>query len=189
MIQSKADLRFYIQEDKKRNLLGKKMSYAKFIYKRFIGTEDVVACIYLECLRNYEYAINCRKGFIGSVIRAFYRAKLMRLSLKYHLQIAPNTVGYGLWLLHFRIGGGIILNVRKMGNYCSANAGVVIGNKDKQENIPILGDRVTLTTGCKVIGAIKIGDNVIVAPNAVVTHDVPDNAIVGGVPAKVIKFK
>ena len=37
--------------------------------------------------------------------------------------------------------------------------------------------------------AITIGDNVIIAPNAVVVKDVPDNAVVGGVPAKIIKFK
>ena len=36
---------------------------------------------------------------------------------------------------------------------------------------------------------MKIGDNVTIAPNAVVVKDVPDNAIVAGVPAKVIKFK
>ena len=40
-----------------------------------------------------------------------------------------------------------------------------------------------------MIGRIKIGNNVIVAPNAVVINDVPDNVIVGGVPAKIIKTK
>ena len=36
---------------------------------------------------------------------------------------------------------------------------------------------------------VKIGNNVTIAPNAVVVKDVPDNAVVGGVPAKIIKFK
>lgn len=45
-----------------------------------------------------------------------------------------------------------------------------------------------LAVGCKVIGKIKIGNKVVVAPNAVVVKDVPDNAIVGGVPAKIIKM-
>ena len=39
-----------------------------------------------------------------------------------------------------------------------------------------------------MIGRIIIGNNVIVAPNAVVVKDVPDNAIVGGVPATIIKI-
>lgn len=38
-------------------------------------------------------------------------------------------------------------------------------------------------------GGIFIGNNITVAPNAVVTHDVPDNCIVAGVPAKIIKYK
>ena len=38
-------------------------------------------------------------------------------------------------------------------------------------------------------GGVKIGNNVTIAPNAVVVKDVPDNAVVGGVPAKIIKLK
>ena len=41
--------------------------------------------------------------------------------------------------------------------------------------------------GCKVIGNITIGNNVLVAPNAVVVKDVPDNCVVAGVPARIIK--
>ena len=41
--------------------------------------------------------------------------------------------------------------------------------------------------GCKVIGKIKIGDNVIIGANAVVTHDVPDNVVVAGIPAKILR--
>ena len=46
---------------------------------------------------------------------------------------------------------------------------------------------VELTLGCKVIGGITIGNNVIVAPNSVVVKDVPDNSVVSGVPARTIK--
>ena len=35
----------------------------------------------------------------------------------------------------------------------------------------------------------KIGNNVTIAPNAVVVKDVPDNAVVGGIPAKILKIK
>ena len=43
--------------------------------------------------------------------------------------------------------------------------------------------------GAKAFGKIEIGDNVFVAPNAVVTKDIPSNCIVSGVPAKLIKEK
>ena len=87
------------------------------------------------------------------------------------------------------MGGGILLNIKKCGNYCGFNSGVLIGNKGGQEARPTLGEHVAFGPGAKAFGKLSIGNNVFVAPNAVVTKDVPDNAIVGGVPAKIIKYK
>lgn len=53
----------------------------------------------------------------------------------------------------------------------------------------LLVDIALLVQAPRCWGGVKIGDNVTIAPNAVVVKDVPDNAIVAGVPAKVIKFK
>ena len=39
------------------------------------------------------------------------------------------------------------------------------------------------------LGGVKIGNHVTIAPNAVVVKDVPDYAVVAGVPAKIIKYK
>jgi len=39
-----------------------------------------------------------------------------------------------------------------------------------------------------IIGDVRIGDNVTIAPNSVVTKNVPSNCIVGGTPAKIIKY-
>lgn len=51
----------------------------------------------------------------------------------------------------------------------------------------MIADNVTITCGVKVFGAIHVGNNVIVGANAVVTKDVPDNCVVGGVPAKELR--
>jgi serine acetyltransferase len=48
-----------------------------------------------------------------------------------------------------------------MGNYCTANGGVIGGNKGINDNIPTIGDFVSLQIGCKVYGKLSIGDNVI----------------------------
>lgn len=74
-----------------------------------------------------------------------------------------------------------------MGNYCRVNGGVVVGNKDSQDNISTIGNNVRLSIGSKVIGKVTIGDNAIVAPNSVVIKDVPENTIVSGVPAQIVK--
>lgn len=54
---------------------------------------------------------------------------------------------------------------------------------------PILGDNVVVCCGAKVIGGITVGNNVMIGANAVVCKDVPDNCVVAGVPAKIIKMK
>ena len=51
----------------------------------------------------------------------------------------------------------------------------------------IIGDNVYISTGAKVLGPINIGNNVTIGANAVVITDVVDNAVVGGVPAKILK--
>lgn len=93
-------------------------------------------------------------------------------------------VGPGLYIPHL---GGIIINCLKMGRNCSVNKGVVIGNKKGQNNRASIGDGCWFTLGCKVIGKVSIGDNVIVCQNSVVVKDVENNSIVSGIPAKLIK--
>lgn len=51
---------------------------------------------------------------------------------------------------------------------------------------PVLGNHVVMFPGSKVVGNVHVGKNVVIAANAVVTKDVPDNSIVAGIPAKVI---
>lgn len=56
----------------------------------------------------------------------------------------------------------------------------------KHKGSPTLGNRVVMFPGSKVVGNVHVGNNVVIAANAVVTRDVPDNCIVGGIPAKVL---
>lgn len=41
--------------------------------------------------------------------------------------------------------------------------------------------------GAKIFGEVTIGNNVIIGANAVVVKDIPDNCVVGGIPAKIIR--
>ena len=59
----------------------------------------------------------------------------------------------------------------------------------KRRKVPVIGDRVHISTGAKVLGSIVIGDDVIIGANAVVINDVPDRAVVVGVPARVIRIR
>ncbi len=53
----------------------------------------------------------------------------------------------------------------------------------------IIGNDVWLASGCKILSGVTIGDGAIVAANALVTKDVPAYSIVGGNPAKVIRYR
>lgn len=182
MIKTKEDLRFYLAEDKKRYSLP-----IPWRLGILVGHEPSHAFRMVRALRLYEYALNNSSGLLGKLRCIVRKISFRRLSFKYKIYLSTNAIGYGLRIVHF--GGGIIANCHKMGNYCGITTGVVIGNKDSQENRATIGDHVGFTLGCKVIGKITIGNNVTVAPNSVVIKDVPDNAVVSGVPAKIIKFK
>jgi serine O-acetyltransferase len=118
----------------------------------------------------------------------FYKIKLHRLGFKYNIRIPINVCGYGIRLYHFAGGGGCLVNASKIGNYCKLQTGVLLGNAHcSEDEKPTLGDNVSFGPGAKILGKVKVGDNVFIAANAVVTKDVPSNTIVGGVPAKIIK--
>lgn len=59
----------------------------------------------------------------------------------------------------------------------------------KGEPSPVLDDNVSVTCGAKVLGNITIHSGSLAAAGSVVVKDVPENAIVAGVPAKVIGYK
>jgi serine O-acetyltransferase len=95
--------------------------------------------------------------------------------------------GPGLVFMHpigVVINGGV-----KGGKNIVIESGVVIGaaRNGIPVQVPILGDDVFIGAGAKVLGGIKVGNNVRIGANAVVVHDVPDGATVVGIPAKVIK--
>ena len=95
-------------------------------------------------------------------------------------------IGCGFYIGHF---GGIEINSRTVvGKKCNISQGVTIGKKNRGENrgSPIIGDNVYIGPGAKIFGNVKIGNNVAIGANCVVTKDVPDNAVIVGVPGKII---
>lgn len=73
-----------------------------------------------------------------------------------------------------------------IGPNCLIHQQVTLGVKNSDSNAPRLMGHVDIGAGAKIIGDITIGKHTIIGANAVVTRDVPDYAIVAGIPAKVI---
>lgn len=181
MIKTRKELKEYIKADQHRNRIGKSYKTVAFLLS-ILGFESEGYSVrkYLLHLRKLEYYTNNK-----SLLYYWYLFLHKRDCCKYGIYIAPNTVGKGIYIPHVK--GGIYINCKSMGDFCTVSAGVIVGNKNSEYNKATIGDNVELTIGCKVIGKVSIGNNVIVAPNSVVIKDIEDNCIVSGVPAKIIK--
>ena len=81
-------------------------------------------------------------------------------------------------------GGIVVSGYAKFGDNCRIRTGVVVGLARVEEpGAPVIGNNVDIGVGAKVLGRIRIGNDVLIGANAVVTRDVPDNCIAVGVPA------
>ena len=98
------------------------------------------------------------------------------------------TVGPGLYIAHY--GNIMVSRHTTIGAGCNIGSGVTLGYGmgSVGRGGPTVGDAVFIAPGAKVFGPVNIGSGAIVGANAVVTGDVPDNAVVAGVPAKVIRI-
>lgn len=103
------------------------------------------------------------------------------------IEIHPGAqIGRRLFIDH---GIGIVIGeTATIGNDCTIYHGVTLGGtgKDKKKRHPDIGNNVMIGTGAKVLGPIKIGDNVKIGANAVVIKKVPDNSTVVGIPGRIL---
>lgn len=93
---------------------------------------------------------------------------------------------------HFQDHGGVTIgDGSQIGHnvvFATLNHGFAPENRATTYPAPIvLGKNVWIGSNATVLQGVTVGDNAIVAAGAVVTKDVPANAVVGGVPAKFIK--
>lgn len=100
------------------------------------------------------------------------------------LFIHCKDIGGGLLIQH---GFATIITAKKIGKNAKIFQQVTIGYNE--EKLPVLGDNVQVCCGAKVIGGVHVGNNVTIGAQALVVHDVEDNLVVGGVPAKPLHKK
>jgi len=94
------------------------------------------------------------------------------------------VVGRNFVIDHF--GGIVISGYARFGDNCRIRNGVVVGLRRVEEPYaPAIGDNVDIGAGAKLLGPIRVGNNVLIGANAVVLTDVPDDSIAVGVPAVV----
>ncbi|MFT5728838.1 MAG: serine O-acetyltransferase [Desulforhopalus sp.] len=119
---------------------------------------------------------------LGSILQLF-------IEITTGIHIEPKIdIGPGLYIGHF---GNIFLGGEtKIGKFCNISQENTIGyaGRGVKWGLPIIGDYVYIAPGAKIIGKIVVGNQVAIGANAVVTKDLPDNAVVVGVPARIINY-
>lgn len=94
-------------------------------------------------------------------------------------------IGAGLKLDH---PFATILNAEKIGKNFRCKNNITIGNKNDDDNQrPIIGDNVYVGANSVIIGKIQIGDNVVIGAGSVVVKDIPNNCVIVGNPAKILR--
>jgi len=180
------------------------MNYSEYKYLilsdlfRITGNVSLVALIRHVFLgESYKYNFwmrTCRytrsKTLLKYMIYPIARIFLNHLTYKLGISIPPSTeIGSGFYIGHF---GGIVINGKsEIGKNCNISQGVTLGqaNRGANKGYPTLGDNVYIGPGAKILGAVKIGNNVAIGANSVVTKDILDNSVVAGVPAGVISVQ
>lgn len=137
----------------------------------------------MTAIKIYRIANKLYKKNVPILPKILYRLIYLinNCHVHYSTEIGKNTViAYG--------GIGVIIHKDAIiGQNCVIESNVTIGGRSNIKTLPIIGDNVFIGTGAKVLGNIRVGNNSIIGANAVVIKDVPENSIVAGVPAKIIR--
>ena len=182
MILTREDLKRYMEKE------DALMRHPKMFLKWLVQSDDYLPNLLVKCLRKYEFYKNQKRSIFNAIPYIWYLWFFRRLRVKTGIMLFPNTIDEGLSLVHpgFRRIGGCT----HIGKNCTILPNVLIGKKEPRLKADVyIGDNCYISTGVSILGPVTIGNNVTVGAGAVVIKDVPDNCVVGGVPAKVIKIK
>lgn len=106
------------------------------------------------------------------------------------IEIHPGaTIGKGLFIDH---GMGVVIGETcEIGDNVTIYHGVTLGGtgKDHGKRHPTIGNNVMISTGAKVLGPFRVGDNSRIAANAVVLQEIPEDSTVVGIPGKVVRIQ
>lgn len=127
-------------------------------------------------MRKYQDTNNNILKLLYKVLFVIYRNRL-------HNEMSINShIGSGLYFGH-----PFCININPesvIGMNCNIHKGVTIGqeNRGKRKGAPKIGNEVWIGVNATIVGNVKIGNDVLIAPNTYINCDIPDHSIVVGNP-------
>jgi len=179
MIDSREAYQYYLEQDK--IALGRKRNKHPQLFGDEIWKFEIL-------LRKVEYDENCRHGLTAKFVGKYHKFRFHRLSVRLGMTIPPNVFGPGLSIPHY--GTIVVHGNARAGKNCRLQEGVTIGATNGSHEAALIGDNCYFGSGAKVIGAVRIADDVAVGANAVVTADITEPGTTwAGAPAGKISDK
>jgi serine O-acetyltransferase len=170
----------FIFNDDYYRMTGKKLKLTEIdFYKEFLFHHNLKFVFYMRCITENKFKL----------LKPFFKVRLFCLGRRYGLEINANTkIGNGFRLVHpYNI---TISPYAVIGRNVNIFKGATIGTSDtsweKRRGSPIIGDKVQIGINSTIIGKIRVGNNVVIAPNSFVNKDIPDNSIVIGNPCRIM---
>lgn len=154
------------------------------LFSLTVGRDDLIAreLFGLSVMQVYQLS---RSAYLEGLIEG---AKFLQAYIHFRFTCRiPYTADLGRGT-RVAIGGlGTVIHPASVvGENCVIGQQVTLGGRaGSGQGTPIVGDNVFIAPGAKCLGG-RIGSNVVIGANAVVTQEVPDNCVVAGIPAKVI---
>lgn len=141
-----------------------------------------------RALAAYRFGV-WRMGIRPRILRVpfsiVYNFLYRRARNLYGIEI-PYTAKIGKGVVFEHQHGIVIHGASVIGDGCIIRQGVTLGIRSlhRLDDAPILGKRVNIGAGAKLLGKIQVGDDANIGANSVVLHDVENSATVVGIPAK-----
>ncbi len=124
--------------------------------------------------------------FTPPYILLIYRILNKATQFLYNCEISPQaTIGEGLYIGH---PFGITINPAVViGKNCNIHKGLTVGQENRgiRKGTPKIGNEVWIGVNVTIVGNVKIGDDVLIAPNTYINRDVPSHSVVFGNPCQI----
>lgn len=135
-----------------------------------------------------NWRMRVQPKLLRAPLSVLYRALFRHCRNGYGIEL-PYSVVLGRRVIIEHQGAIVVHGNSVIGDDCILRQGVTLGNKtlSRPDDAPLLGARVNVGAGAKILGAVKIGSDAAIGANAVVLEDVPACAVAVGIPARVIR--